>query len=108
VVKAIALWSQPRDPDIFEQEYFDRHIPLARSIGVPGMRALLTARAVGDDAPYYRVAELVFDDADSLSKGLESPQMATVLEDAGRLQSDHGVTVTLLVVDQESESEPRP
>jgi uncharacterized protein (TIGR02118 family) len=104
VVKAIALWSRPRDPQTFEHEYFERHIPLARSIGVPGMRALLTSRAVDDDAAYYRVAELVFDDAESLTRGLESPEMAKVLEDAGRLQDDHGVTVTLLVVDQEHES----
>lgn len=101
MVKALALWSRPSDPGAFEQDYFERHIPLAQAAGVPGMRALITSRALDDDAPYYRVAELVFDDAESLQVALKSPEMAEVFADGQRLEAKHGVTITMLIVGQD-------
>jgi uncharacterized protein (TIGR02118 family) len=104
MVKAIALWSRPQDPGAFEKDYFGRHLPLARSAGVPGLRDLITSCAIDEDQPHYRAAELVFDDADSLKKAMASPELASVFADGQRLQDDHGVTVALLMVVQDNDA----
>ncbi|MBS1886032.1 MAG: EthD family reductase [Actinobacteria bacterium] len=98
MVKAIALWSRPADVEAFESDYFGRHIPLAESAGVPGMRELKTFRASADDAAFYRVAELIFDSQDDLDGALTSPELAKVLADGQRVESEHGVSVVLLTV----------
>jgi uncharacterized protein (TIGR02118 family) len=104
VVKALALWSRPADVNAFEKDYRERHVPFARAAGVPGLRALNTLRASDDDAPYYRVAELEFDDPSALEAALASPEMAAVLADGQRVESEHGVEITLLVVQHDGDN----
>lgn len=101
MVKAIALWSRPDDPSAFEKEYFGSHMPFANAAGVPGMKRIVTSRALDDDAPFYRVAELIFDDTASLNNALQSAELAKVVSDGQRLEAEFGVKITLLTVEED-------
>ena len=103
MVKALALWSHPTSEAEFEEEYFSSHIPFARAAAVPGMRELKTTRVLNEVIPsdYYRVAELIFDDAESLQKGLSSPEMARVVADGKSLADKHGSAITMILVESD-------
>lgn len=101
--KILAVWSAPKAEDVeaFEQYYRDTHVPLARAC--PGLRRLVltrTDRGLEDSEPaFYRVAELLFDDPDTLEESARSPEVA---EDArGRRQDDRALR-------RDSQRRPRP
>jgi uncharacterized protein (TIGR02118 family) len=74
----------PADPEAFDAHYFGRHVPLCKPL--PGLRnaSFSKPRGLGGPAPYL-VAELDFDDAESLKAALKSPEMAAVAADAETL-----------------------
>ncbi len=74
-------YGAPADAEAFERHYTDIHVPLASSL--PGLRRFTTShpRGLGTEAPTF-VAELWFDDADSLRTALKSPEMAETAADA--------------------------
>lgn len=75
VAKLIALYKQPQDPAEFDKKYFEEHIPLAKQM--PGLQLVEISKtngAPGGEPKYYLMAELYFDDMDSLKKGLGSPE----------------------------------
>lgn len=72
------------DIDSFERHYREVHIPLARRL--PGLKKYtrsLVHPSPRREAPYYRVAELYFEDYASLRHALASTESQTVLKDAG-------------------------
>jgi uncharacterized protein (TIGR02118 family) len=76
VAKLIALYRPPADPQAFDRAYFQTHLPLLQS--VPGLRKTVihrfTRTVVGDGL--YLMAEMTFDDLDSLKTGMRSEAMA--------------------------------
>ena len=74
-------YGMPADPEAFEQHYADVHVPLASTL--PELRRFSRShpRGRGGEAPYF-VAELWFDDADTLKAALKSPEMAATAADA--------------------------
>ena len=84
-------YAVPEDPDAFDRHYFDHHVDLVARI--PGLRAFSWSkpRPLGGEPTVYLVAELDFDDADSLKQGAGSPEMQAAGEDAARL----GVAMTM-------------
>jgi uncharacterized protein (TIGR02118 family) len=95
-VKAVALWSAPRDADGFEKDYNEAHMPLVAAL--PGLKGAIASRAI--DGPYYRMAELIFDDADNLGAALRSAEGQELLADAGRLQEMYGTKLDVLTVEE--------
>ena len=81
--KSVSLWKlRPGvNPEEAEKQYFDVHIPLA--IKIPGLRKYTISKARGKEPPYYRMAELYFDDKDALNAGFSSPEGKATIEDAG-------------------------
>ncbi|MGA9531274.1 MAG: EthD family reductase [Anaerolineales bacterium] len=75
-MKLIALYDPPADPEAFDRQYFGSHIPLLDK--VPGLQSTTVTRfshkVMGREM--YMMAEMVFDDAESLKQGLNSPEMA--------------------------------
>ena len=70
----IVLWGTPQDPVEFDRHYREVHIPLARKI--LGLRRYTLSRdeaAIRGGKPYYRVAELDFDDVTAMREGFASP-----------------------------------
>ena len=74
-------YDAPADPAAFDAHYRDTHVPIASR--APGVRRYLVShpRGLGSDAPYL-VAELWFDDAESMKAALKSPEMAEATRDA--------------------------
>ena len=80
-MKLIALYSHPENPEDFDADYFDTHLPLIKK--VPGLLEVValkpTRTLVGEKAPYM-IAEMTFADKASLVAGLNSPEMAAAGE----------------------------
>ncbi len=75
-VKLVVLYTQPDDPDAFDEHYLGVHAPLVEN--VPGLQrfegARLVAAADGGEQTYFRIAELWFADQDALQAGLGSDE----------------------------------
>lgn len=95
--KIVALWGAPKPSDVeaFEKHYAETHVPLARK--VPYLKRLVLTRADGGlegaPAPFYRVAELLFDAPEALHRASESAQWRAMREDAGKMIERFGVTL---------------
>jgi uncharacterized protein (TIGR02118 family) len=75
MVKLTVLYKKPANPQEFDEYYRNVHTPLA--LKIPGLRRLevatVTSGASGE-SPYHLIAELYFDDMDSLNLGMSSPE----------------------------------
>ena len=82
----IVLWDTPADPAEFDRHYRDVHIPLVRKL--PGLQRYTLSRnaasARGGD-PYYRVAELDFEDLASLRRAFQSAEGHATAADVDHL-----------------------
>jgi uncharacterized protein (TIGR02118 family) len=93
MVKLIALYKTPNDTKAFDAHYSEIHTPLVRRI--PGLRKLEVARVTGapiGDTQYYLLAELYFDDKDSMDRSLATPEGKATARD---LASFAGSIVTM-------------
>jgi uncharacterized protein (TIGR02118 family) len=85
MVKLVALYRHPADPAAFDRHYAETHLPLVRKM--PGLRRFEAWRitgAPGGEAPYYRIAEMYFDDQDTLRAAMRSPEGRAAGEDLQR------------------------
>jgi uncharacterized protein (TIGR02118 family) len=75
-VKLVVLYTNPGDPDAFDQHYLGTHVPLVKAM--PGLQRLETGRIVsaldGGEQVYYRIAELYFADKAALRAALASDE----------------------------------
>lgn len=75
----------PTDPDAFNEQYFDEHLPMCRSIpGIVAVSISAPELACRGTAPYL-VAELDFPDSEAFKTAMRSPEMAAVAKDAETL-----------------------
>lgn len=97
-MKLIAIYDPPDDPESFDRQYFGSHLPLLEK--VPGLQRTtiirFSRRLMGRDT--YMMAEMIFEDADSLKRGVNSPEMAAAGEN---LNSFAEGLVTLLIGETE-------
>ena len=84
-------YAVPADPAAFDAHYFTAHVPLVHPL--PGLRAFTWSkpRPLGGSPLVYLVAQLDFDDAESMTTALRSPEMAAAGADAASL----GVATTM-------------
>lgn len=75
MVRFLVLYHRPADPEAFDRHYREVHIPLAKKL--PGLRRYTVSRdpaPVRGGEPYYLVAELDWDDMESLQRAFQSPE----------------------------------
>ena len=86
-VKLVVLYTQPDDPNGFDEHYLAVHGPLVDSI--PGLQrwegARFVAAADRGEQTYHRIAELYFDDQASLQAALGSDEGKATAGDYGRI-----------------------
>ncbi|MBV9451723.1 MAG: EthD family reductase [Streptosporangiaceae bacterium] len=86
MVRFLVLYQQPTDAEAFDKHYSEVHVPLVKQL--PGLRRYTvsrnTARVRGPD-PYYLVAELDWDDMDSLRRDFSSPAGQETARDVEKL-----------------------
>ena len=75
-VKLVVLYTHPEDPDAFDRQYLDTHLPLVSKI--PGLIRAESGRLVaaidGGEHTYYRAAGLYFADQADLEAGFGSDE----------------------------------
>ncbi len=84
MARIIVLFGKPKDPEAFDKEYWEQHVPLVKQM--PGLKKYTVSRAVSaprGEPAYYMVVELEFETMEALKKSLEAPNS----RDIGR----HGV-----------------
>ena len=81
MLKQVSLWNLRPGVSLEEAEkqYLNVHVPVAKKI--PGLRKYTIAKARGGERPFYRMAELYFDDKDALNAGFSSPEGKATKED---------------------------
>lgn len=82
MVKLIALYRKPSDPEEFDKHYFDVHVPLVRKF--PGLRKLEVTRVTGapiGEAKFHLMAEMYFESRDAMDLALASSEGKAVTRD---------------------------
>lgn len=76
MAKIIATYQQPADTAVFDDYYFNKHVPLAKTI--PGLRSyeVTSSDVMGMAGKHgaYLVAILEFDSMEAIQAALGSPQ----------------------------------
>lgn len=98
--KISVLYGQPTDAQAFEDYYFNTHLGIASTI--PNVKRVETAKAAatpdGSPLPYYRTAEMWFDDLETLQVSMGSPEGQGTVGDLENFASG-GATVFISAVD---------
>ncbi|HEY1519406.1 MAG TPA: EthD family reductase [Solirubrobacteraceae bacterium] len=86
MVRFLAVYDKPDDPEAFDRHYREVHIPLAKQL--PGLRRYTISRhpaPTRDREAYYLIAELDWDDMTNLRHAFETPEGRATADDAAKL-----------------------
>ena len=76
MAKLFAIYQQPKDPAAFDDHYFNRHVPLAKTI--PGLKSYEVTRGdvmgMAGKHSVYLVATLEFESMAAIGAAMSSPQ----------------------------------
>ncbi len=75
MVKLTALYKKPSNVEEFDRYYKDVHTPLAKKL--PGLKKIEIGKVIGapgGEAEYHLVANLYFDNMDTLKKAMSSEE----------------------------------
>jgi uncharacterized protein (TIGR02118 family) len=99
MVKLTVLYGHPKSAAEFEAYYAETHMPIAAQM--EGVRRIELAKVVGTPdggpAPYYRMAELYFDDPEHMKRVMATAQAQRTVADLANFASG-GVTVLVAEV----------
>jgi uncharacterized protein (TIGR02118 family) len=83
MVKLVVAYGHPDDPAAFDEHYAGTHRGLAEK--VPNLQRFeagkVLSTADGTPAPYYLIAELLFDDSETLQAAMGSPEAQAAAAD---------------------------
>jgi uncharacterized protein (TIGR02118 family) len=100
--RLIALYENPKDPDAFDAHYRDVHLPILRRYPkIRDIRVTSPQGVAGRAAPYYLMAEMIFDSDDDLQEALGS-EAGT--ESARDLRNFAGSGVSLFIAPDEADA----
>lgn len=89
MAKLYAIYQQPADAAAFDRYYFDKHLPLAKTI--PGLRSYEVTRGdvMGMTGKHsvYLVATLEFDSLEAIGAAMASPQGQATAADLANFAS---------------------
>lgn len=98
--KVTVLYNEPTDPAGFEDYYFDHHLGIAARI--PNVTRVETAKAAatpdGSPLPYFRMAEIWFNDLGTLQNSMGSPEGQATVADLANFATG-GAKVFISAVD---------
>ncbi len=83
MAKVLAMYRTPADAAAFDRYYFDKHVPLAKTI--PGLRGYEVTRGtiatLDGPSQYYLIATLTFDSLAAIQTALTSAEGQAVAAD---------------------------
>ena len=80
MVKVTVLYEQPQDVAAFETYYWETHVPKYGQ-QIPNVIKLEANKAFGDDTPFYRSADLYFEDMPSFQASMGAPITQAAIAD---------------------------
>jgi uncharacterized protein (TIGR02118 family) len=96
MVKLSVLYGHPKDPTAFEKYYAETHMPIAQKM--KGVNRMELSKVIGapdgSKPPYYRTAELYFNDANHLQSAMSSPEGKATANDLANFATG-GVTLMI-------------
>lgn len=101
MMKLIALYKKPENPEAFDEHYFNVHAPLTAKI--PGLRKMEVAKITGSPmgkTDYYLQCEMYYDDMDAFKAAMKTEEAKASGKD---LMSFAGGLVTLLTAEEADE-----
>jgi len=82
MVRLIVLYNQPDDPEAFDAHYRDVHTPIVeRYPKLRSLRLTKVAGVAGRPAPFYLMAEMLFDSDQDLADAVASAPSAESARD---------------------------
>ncbi len=101
MIKIVALYKKPADPDQFLHHYTEVHLPLVRR--TPGLAQLKVSRvlanAFGGEAPYFLITEMVYPDRATFEAAMRSDENRAVAKDTANFPQ--GILTALVCEDLE-------
>jgi uncharacterized protein (TIGR02118 family) len=100
MVRFMALYNAPEDPEAFDRYYDEVHIPLAKQL--PGLIRYTVSRnltALGGGAKYYLIAELDWESMESMQAAFASPIGAQTAADVPKFASGGAATLIFEVAE---------
>lgn len=96
MIKLTVLYGKPTDPEAFDVYYRSTHSPLAEKI--PHLERLevakVTGTADGSEAPYYLIADLLFEDMEKFGAAMGSAEGQAAAGDVATFATG-GVTMII-------------
>src|SRR5437867_11445213 len=74
MTQIIVLFGQPKDPKLFDEQYWKDHVPMVKAM--PGLKKYTVHKIFGaprGEPAFSQVGGLEFENMATLKKGLESP-----------------------------------
>jgi uncharacterized protein (TIGR02118 family) len=97
MARVVMMYKTPKDAAAFDEHYFQVHVPLAQLL--PGLRKfeILQGPAAIDNTQFHLVATFHFDDAESATWALASPQGLAAAADRRIFVPDDNEVLMFLV-----------
>ncbi len=96
MVKLVALYKKPADPEDFLVHFYEVHVPLVRK--TPGLVKLeassVKANAFGGEAPYFLIVEMSYPDPETFKTAMRSDENRAFARDTMEFAKD---LVTVMV-----------
>ncbi len=90
MIRIVALYRKPEDPDQFMDHYVKVHLPLVRR--TPGLAELRVSRvlanAFGGEVPYFLMTEMAYPDRATFESAMRSEENRAVARDASTFPKD--------------------
>jgi uncharacterized protein (TIGR02118 family) len=86
MIRFLAAYDTPDDPEAFDRHYREVHIPLAKKL--PGLRRYTISRnpaPTRDREAYYLIAELDWDNETDLQHAFQTPEGRATADDVAKL-----------------------
>ncbi|HEV2035218.1 MAG TPA: EthD family reductase [Candidatus Dormibacteraeota bacterium] len=103
MLKLVVAYKKPKDAKEFERLYQEEHLPLAARIPHVSKIGLgkVAGTPDGSQAPYYRLAELYFEDQATLNRALSSEDGQKAARHAVEIATG-GVDMIVVEVERDS------
>jgi len=86
MAKLVVMYSKPADAAAFDDYYFKKHVPLAKTI--PGLRAYEVSKGAvatpQGPSPYHLIATLTFDSMAAIGAAFASKEGQATAADVGK------------------------
>lgn len=87
MAKFLVLYQQPKDKEKFDEYYQNYHMPLVNQMpNLKGAAVRYVVNTQNTEADYYLIAELEFEDVETLQASFATPEGRKVQEDGLNLE----------------------